>query len=155
MLNRAFCQKVRLQYLFDRTNYCVAADGTVAVTVFLREIFDPAVSSSLLAIGEDGLISGGVLIQGDQPTPTRPARVRTTSSITGNPSFDFAIIPQLPVPTYANSVGLVELSADPVFGQERSRTARIATVLLALGTFTFTAGPLARGGRQLAAVPTA
>jgi hypothetical protein len=142
MFDQSPPQKVRLQYFFDRANYSVGPGGVVAVTVFLRETFNPSTGSSLLAPGTDGLISGAVLIQVGYPIPTRPAQVKTTSAITGNPGFDFAIIPQLPVPTFANSAGIVELSANPVFGEVGSRSATCETVLLALATFTYTAGPV-------------
>jgi hypothetical protein len=140
MVATTFFERVRLQYFFDRSDYNVSPGAAVAVTVYLQEIYNPCVRSSLLAPGTDGLIGGGFMIQARSETPSRPAVVRTTAAIAGNPAFDFAIIPQLPVSTIEYSAGLVSLSSNPVFGEVGSRTAGRATVLLPLGTFTFTAG---------------
>jgi hypothetical protein len=154
MDDRSRADKLRLQYLFDCSDYRVAAGGDVTVSVFLRETFNPTVASSLLAPATDGLVSCSVVIQACPPTPTHPARVRTTSAIAGNHRFDFAIIPQLPVPSLANSVGLVALSSAPVFGEVGSRTANCVTVLLPLGTFTFTAGAIPGEVTHLTAMNT-
>jgi hypothetical protein len=140
MVASSFTETSRLQFAFDRPDYSVVPGGTVAVTVFLRETFNPVFGSSLLAPGTDGLISGGFMIRARSATPTRPARVRSTSAIAGNPAFDFAIIPQLPVPAFDDSAGVVALSSTPVFGEFGSRTTSWETVLLPLGSFTFTAG---------------
>jgi hypothetical protein len=154
MVDRSRTNGRRLQFLFGRSNYRVVPGGNVAVSVFLMETFDPNVATSLLAPGTDGLVSGGVVIQADHPAPTHPAHVRTTSAIAGNPAFDFAIIPQLPVPSLANSVGIVELSSTSVFGEEGSRSATCVTVMLSLGTFTFTGGAVPGEVTSLTAMKT-
>ncbi len=132
--------RVRLEYFFDRPTYTVIPGGAVAVTVFLRETFDPRDGSPLLAPGTDGLIHGGVLVEASSPPPACPARVKATSNIAGNPAFDFAIIPQLLESKSTHAAGILELSGSPVFGEVASRTATCETVLLPLGTFLFTAG---------------
>jgi hypothetical protein len=141
MVAISLSQKVRLQYFFDQSDYSVAPGGTVAVTVFLRETFNPSIGSSLLAPGTDGLVSAGFMIQCRSTPPSRPALVLATSAIAGNPGFDFATIPQLPVPTFEHTAGIVALSSNPVYGEIGSRTPSRETVLLTLATFTFTGGP--------------
>src|SRR5262249_39603320 len=108
MVTSANLTTSRLQYAFDRPEYTVVPGGTVDVTVFLRETVDPATGPSLLAPGGDGLVSIGFAIQA-RTDAARPARVRSASCITGNPEFDFAVIPQLSVPTVENAVGLIAL----------------------------------------------
>jgi hypothetical protein len=131
----------RLQYFFNQAIYSAEPGGMVAVTVSIRETFDPRCGPSLLAPDTDGLISGGVLVLITPPLPTRAARVRSTSDISGNPGFDLVSVAHAPAPDSANGVGLLELSArSPVFGEVVSRSAYCETVLLPLGTFTFTAG---------------
>lgn len=130
--------RVRLEYFFDRSNYAVAPQGAVAVTVFLRETFNPKEWVSLLAPGGEGLVHGGVLVDASTAAG-RPARVKSVSAIAGNPAFDFALIPQLSQSKSASSAGILGLSSDPVFGEVVSKTATSETVLLPLGTFIFTA----------------
>jgi hypothetical protein len=143
MIDAALYKKLRLQYFFDRSNYTVAPGGTVAVTVFVQETVKPSDDSSLLGPGRDGLIRGGVVVQVGLPAPTKPARVRSTSAIAGNSGFDLAIIPQIPSPSTSACAGILELSQSPVFGEVVSRSATCQSVLLPIGTFTFTAGPVA------------
>jgi hypothetical protein len=128
------------QYVFNHANYTVATGGTVPVTVSIQETLNPQTDTSLLAPGTDGLIGGGVLVQVAAPLSNSPAQVRNTSAIQGNSAFDAAFVPQLPAPGVANSAGLLELASNPVSGTITSQTATSETVLLPLGTFTFTAG---------------
>jgi hypothetical protein len=154
MLNPWLPTKARFQWFFDLSNYTVAPEGTVAVTVLLQETFNPKTFSSLLAPGTDGLILGGVLVEVISPLPSCPARVRKSSSITGNPAFDFATVPQLPVPQSATSAGILELSDSPVYGEVVSRSDTCETVLLSLGTFLFTAGTVSGEVNFLTAMVT-
>jgi hypothetical protein len=130
----------RFQFCFDRANYAAAPEGTATVVVFLRETLNPRTQESLLAPGTDGLLSAGVVVQVGGPLPDHPAFVRTTAAILGNPAFDLAVVARMPAPEYPDSAGLVELSTEPVFGEVVSRSPVCVTVLLPLGTFTFTAG---------------
>jgi hypothetical protein len=140
MLRPELPKRVRLQCFFDQAHYVVGPEGTVAVTVSLQETFNPSATSSLLAPGTDGLIQGGVLVEVGVPAPGYPARVRTPAAIIGNPGFDVAIVPVLPVPKTAHTAGILELSSKPVYGEIVSRSANCETVVLPLGTFVFTAG---------------
>lgn len=135
--------KARLEYFFDRPRYKVARGGTVAVTLFLRETYNHRDGASWLAPGTDGLVHGGVLIEAGTTPSSCPARVKSTPHITGNPAFDFAIIPQLVTYPSASRAGILELSDKPVFGEVVSRDANCETVQMLLGTFVFTAGRLA------------
>jgi hypothetical protein len=130
------------QYVFNQPNYTVAPGGAVAVTVSILETLNPQTDASLLAPGTDGLIGGGLLVQVAAPLPTSPAKVTSPSAIQGNSAFGVIQLPQLPAPGVANSAGLLELASNPVFGTITSLTATSETVLLPLGTFTFTAGNL-------------
>lgn len=112
----------------------------MAVTVSIQETLNPQTDASLLAPGTDGLLGGGLLVQVIAPLPASPAQVRSPSAIQGNSAFDVIQLPQLPAPGVANSAGLLELASNPVFGSITSLTATSETVLLPLGTFTFTAG---------------
>jgi hypothetical protein len=142
MITRQPLGNNRFRYSFDRSEYSVAPGDTVAVTVYLRETFDPSTSSSLLTVGSDGLISGALRLQIGSPIPTRPARVQSASAIVGNPRFDFAIIPQLPETMFENSAGIIALSSNPVFGEIGLATRQCVTVSIELGTFGYTAGPV-------------
>ena len=139
MLTPSQAMKMRLQYFFDRPSYTVAPGGTVEVIVSIQETFNPRTDYSRLVPGTDGLIRGGVFVEASSPTRGRPARVRDIADIIGNAGFDLAILPQLAGTVPGGSTGLVELSANPVFGTLVSRSANCATVLLPLGTFKFTA----------------
>jgi hypothetical protein len=132
--------KSKLQYFFDRAHYVVGPEQKVDICISLQETFNPRTSSSLLAPGSDGLIQGGIVVEISSPMPTCPAAVRSTAAIAGNAEFDFAAISLLPVPHSANGAGILELSTRPVFGEVVSRNESSETVLLTLGTFTFTAG---------------
>ncbi len=138
----ALREKVNLQYAFDRSDYRVAPGGTVAVTVAIQEVFSEPSGAALFAPGADGLIGGGVLVRLTGPRPAHPARVKSVADIKGNWYFDFALMPQLPVPHFPDGAGMVELATGPVFGKVVSRTGSCQTVLLPLATFVFTAGPL-------------
>jgi hypothetical protein len=147
--------RVKLQYFFGASLYAVEPGGEVAVTVYLQETFNPRLGSSLLAPGTDGLVRGSVLIQATPPLSAHPARVRDIASIKGNDEFDFALVPELNATPFADGAGIVELSANPVFGKVVAQSASCETVLLPLGTFTFTAGPIAGEVTQLTAMDCA
>jgi hypothetical protein len=140
LFHRSFPRHGRFQFFFDRANYAAAPEGTATVTVFLRETFDPRTDESLLAPGTDGLLSAGVVVQVGGPLPAHPAFVRTTAAILGNTGFDLAVVARMPSPEYPDSASLLELSTKPVFGEVASRSPGCESVLLPLGTFTFTTG---------------
>jgi hypothetical protein len=139
MSNSPVSRNHRLQFFFDRSNYTAAPGGTVTLTVSLQELFNPRSDDSLLAPGTDGLISAGVFIESASPRPTHPAIVRRTASILGNTRFDFAAVAQTPS-LESDGASLVEFSSEPVFGEVISRRPACETVLLPLGSFTFTVG---------------
>ncbi len=154
MFNSPLPGKGRLQFFFDRSNYVVAPGGTVAVNVFVQETFHPRTDESLLAPGSDGLIRGGVFVQFNSEGAGQPTRVRSVADIAGNPHFDLACLPQLPGPSSPDAAGVLVLSQSPVFGEVVSRSAACETVLLPLGTFTFTAGKVLGESTFLTAVAT-
>jgi hypothetical protein len=130
----------RFQFFFDRSNYAVAPSGTATVAVFIRETFNPRNDESLLVSKTDGLISAGVVVQVSAPLPSHPAFVRAPTAILGNTAFDLAVVVKVPTPRQPESAGLIALSTKPVFGNVVSRSPTCESVLLPLGTFTFTAG---------------
>jgi hypothetical protein len=130
----------RFRLFFDRSTYAVAPDGTVTVTIAIQETFNPRDEASLLTPGTDGLIRAGVVVQVGTPLPNHSASVRTTTAILGNPKFDLAVIARVPSSESPGSAGIEELSTKAVFGEVVSRSRTCETVLLPLGTFTFTAG---------------
>jgi hypothetical protein len=142
MANSPVSRNRRLQFFFDRTNYTAAPGATVTLTICLQELFDPRSEDSLLAPGTDGLISAGVFIESGTPRPKYPAFVRRTANILGNTRFDFAAVAQTPS-LESPGASLVELSGEPVFGEVVSRRPTCETVLLPLGSFTFTTGKVA------------
>jgi hypothetical protein len=142
------------QYLFSQSNYTVAPGGTVAVTVSIQETFNPQTDTSLLAPGTDGLVGAGVLVQVVPPLPSSPAQVLAVGAIQGSLAFDLAQVPQLPAPGVPNSAGLLELATNPVFGTITSQTRTSETVLLPLGTFTFSAADVPGQVTSLLAMDT-
>lgn len=146
--------RVRWQYFFDRSHYEVAPGGTVGVTVFIQETFHPRNGEPLLAPGTDGLVSGGVFVQASSIGQSGPARVRGAADVTGNPGFDFSVMPRIAGRGSEDGAGILELSDKPVFGQIVSRSAACETVLLPLATFTFTAGKVPGDVTYLTAMVT-
>jgi hypothetical protein len=154
MPNRPLPKVGRFQFFFDRPNYAVAPEGTATVTVFLREMFNPRTQESLLLPGTDGLVSAGVAVEVGGTLPSCPAFVRTPAAILGNTGFDLAVVAQVPTPERPDSAGLVALSTGAVFGEVVARSPACETVLLPLGTFTFTAGELPGEVTSLTALVT-
>jgi hypothetical protein len=142
------------QYVFNQANYTVAPGGSVAVTVSIQETFNPQTDTSLLAPGTDGLVGAGVLVQVAAPLPSSPAQVTNPGAIQGNSAFNLFQLPQLPAPGVPNSAGLLELASNPVFGTITSQSPTSETVLLPLGTFTFTAGNVSGEVDNLVAMDT-
>jgi hypothetical protein len=142
------------QYVFDQSNYNVAPNGTVAVKVSIEEMLNPQIDTSLLAPGTDGLFGAGLLVQVVPPFATSLAQVKNVASIQGAAAFNVLQVPQLPAPGVANSAGLLELASGPVFGTITSETATSETILLPLGTFTFTAGDVPGDVNNLVAMDT-
>jgi hypothetical protein len=155
MSNRLLPKQGRFRFFFDRSNYTVVPGGTATVTIFVQETFKPRDEESLLAPGTDGLIRAGVVVQVGAPLPNQPAFVRTTAAILGNPGFDLAVVARMPSVESPGNAGIVELSTKPVFGEVVSRSPNCETVLLPLGTFTFTAGKVLGDVTSLTALVTA
>lgn len=142
------------QFVFDRSNYNVAPGDKVAVTVSIQETFNPQTDSPLLAPGAPGLVGAGVLVGVVAPLPSHPALVTGPSAVQGASAFNLLQTPQYPAPVVPNSAGLLELSYGPVFGTITSQTPTSETVLLPLGTFTFTAGTVPGEVTHLVAMNT-
>ena len=132
---------------FGQTNYTVAANGTVAVSVFLRETGTTNLATVGLIAGDFRLLFNDTLRVAqpaqvisrtpnsafDSPAPTQPAIVAATATTTGN-------------------AGIVQSSFDPVLAS----TATPGLILL--GQFTFQVGATAGVVTQLRVVdfdPTA
>lgn len=124
-------------YVFDQTNYDVAAGATVDVQVFLQQ--DGTVDTILT---DEGLESGSVRVHfaGIAGT-TQPAQVLSETDILPNPSFDDPLIGlDLESGVSAGLAAGVDFSSAYLFGD---------TILL--GTFTFTAGNVLGEVTQLSA----
>ena len=142
MFNRSLPKLGRLQFFFDRSNYTVAPGDTTTVSLFIQETFNPRTDESLLAPGTDGLVSAGVVVQVGVPVRTRPTLVRTPAVIAGSAEFDLAVVALMPTPERPTSVGVLEFSDHPVFGEVVARSPSCETVLLRLGSFTFAASEM-------------
>jgi hypothetical protein len=136
MARRPLPQDGRFQYYFDRPKYTVAPAGTAAVTLFLRETFDPRSYRPRLAPATDGLVSAGVVVRVASLFATDPDRAPTIAATLGNPEFDFGLIARAASPEFSGSAGIVQLATRPVFGEVVARTPTCVNVLLPLGTFT-------------------
>jgi hypothetical protein len=125
-------------YLFDQSNYTVAAGGTVLVKVSLQE--DTSTGGPSL-LSTEGLISAGVRVDFNDPVPTQPAQVRSLADILPNPAFDLAPPPDprfLPVPGFPNTAGIeeyVDIASPPVTAPGTGPLYQIP-----LGSFLFHAG---------------
>jgi hypothetical protein len=142
------------QFVFDQANYTVAPNGTVTVGVGLQETFNPQTDTPVLAPGTDGLVGAGVQVQVVSPFPSSAAKVNSIGDISGASAFSLAFVPQLPVPGTTNGAGFVELAASSVFGTVTSSSPTLETVLVPLGSFTFTAGSVPGEVTNLSALNT-
>lgn len=134
------CAGPSYQFVFDKSNYTVAPNGTVTVGVSLQETFNPQTDTPVLAPGTDGLVGAGVQVQTVSPFPSSPASVKNITDINGAAAFSTFVLPQLPVPGTTTGAGLLELAPGAVFGTVTFSSPLLEIVDLPLGTFTFTAG---------------
>ena len=120
-------------YAFDQSNYEVAPNGTVDVSVFLRQIAPSA--GDPVDLGGDGIVSGGVRVFFNDTPPSDRAEVLALTDISPNPLFDEAFLGADFDLDPGVSAGFVD-SVDDVFSPLTGSS-------ILLGTFRFTAGSIA------------